>query len=801
MIKLGRLKLENFKSFLSPCTFNFSDQDLVLLDGPNGFGKTTLFDAIELCIRGEIHRIISTDSKVKTNHLLKCELTTPTFVVLELLIDTKCFVIVTYIPPNISGKDNKISAYSQVTKRFLLDYWPDNVHLEIQDKKELEQSQLNKLFDNPELSETFNLFNYIQQEETCHFMKLKENDRHNKISYLFGTVKETHESKKLNDLSEALKTDIASKKEKMLVIKGRIETLSDSSQEDDEIENLVPSGLLGLLENLESDKLEGLEEKLEQLNFIKWAMENPQVVADIKFNSYLETLLSQRVTELNNIVKLFKIDSFNRISRFQKHKKWAVENGGRADSYREIVEAYSSSPNTLTESILDKCLKLKPIYSIQHKSLIERYKELLNLCDSQAKILQRISGSRENLKKHYEEHIADTDTDSEINCPFCGDIKNNAKTLEVEYEKQQTFFESLKSDTDKELETLSADLIEKVFAPICRKGSRFIDQFDNYFTDSLLNTLSRRIISEDAFVKMDTIRKWLNDNLPGYDSFVCQSWLESKEYEDSSLAELKDFIRMKIKPIELDGIDAYSNSIIQNNFKLTGVRFDSKKFTFYIEGGDFVYPKESLLIDLQYLTSQISLKKSNFHKSDVKLIEKLDEQISLLKGERDQIDRIRGVYRNKIRDFEKTVAKQIAIPFFIYSSKILQTRPEGSGVILSTPANNQNGYIRFCSSLNDSHDAWNTMSSGQLAGVVISFMLAMNSVYPTEFSALLIDDPVQSMDEVNMASFVQLLRNEFPDKQLVLSTHESKVANYLNYKFNQSDSDILRIDMKSARLN
>ena len=34
---------------------------------------------------------------------------------------------------------------------------------------------------------------------------------------------------------------------------------------------------------------------------------------------------------------------------------------------------------------------------------------------------------------------------------------------------------------------------------------------------------------------------------------------------------------------------------------------------------------------------------------------------------------------------------------------------------------------------------------------------------------LLIDDPVQTMDEINMASFVELLRNEFKDKQIFIN--------------------------------
>lgn len=57
MFKIGRMRIDNFKSFGEPVDFDFSGADLVLFDGPNGFGKTTIFDAIELCFTGEISRI------------------------------------------------------------------------------------------------------------------------------------------------------------------------------------------------------------------------------------------------------------------------------------------------------------------------------------------------------------------------------------------------------------------------------------------------------------------------------------------------------------------------------------------------------------------------------------------------------------------------------------------------------------------------------------------------------------------------------------------------------------------------
>ena len=126
----------------------------------------------------------------------------------------------------------------------------------------------------------------------------------------------------------------------------------------------------------------------------------------------------------------------------------------------------------------------------------------------------------------------------------------------------------------------------------------------------------------------------------------------------------------------------------------------------------------------------------------------------LYKDSLELTDADREIMVEAIKDYEKIVAKQVAIPFYIYSSKVLQTRPDGNGVFLQSAENNrENGYLRFVSNLNDDHDAWNTMSSGQLSGLVISFMLAMNKVYPTKLTTILIDDPVQTMDEINLASF------------------------------------------------
>ena len=39
------------------------------------------------------------------------------------------------------------------------------------------------------------------------------------------------------------------------------------------------------------------------------------------------------------------------------------------------------------------------------------------------------------------------------------------------------------------------------------------------------------------------------------------------------------------------------------------------------------------------------------------------------------------------------------------------------------------------------------------------------------------------MDDVNISSLIEVLRNDFSNKQIILSTHEIDKENYILYKF------------------
>ncbi|WP_241666700.1 AAA family ATPase [Stutzerimonas nosocomialis] len=54
--KISRIEIASFKAFKN-ISLNLESASLLTLDGPNGFGKTSIFDAIELLLTGKIARI------------------------------------------------------------------------------------------------------------------------------------------------------------------------------------------------------------------------------------------------------------------------------------------------------------------------------------------------------------------------------------------------------------------------------------------------------------------------------------------------------------------------------------------------------------------------------------------------------------------------------------------------------------------------------------------------------------------------------------------------------------------------
>lgn len=790
MIKLGRVRIENFKSFINPINFNFTNQDLIIFDGPNGFGKTTIFDAIELCFTGRVSRITPTDTKTKKTHILKGDDSKPTSIKMELLYEGNTVIVIeTIIPTDISGDDRKINNYQNTIQRFEFTEW-DYESTDNYPMKVLDEGKLKLLLKNKKIDSTFTLFNYIQQEETCHFLRIDEKERHKKISYLFGTINESEKLNKLDLLVEKIKDKIDYYKPIIERDENELSKLSNPDFIEGNSANQIGSGKIVSLTNLESCTVEQIDSYISNLTGIDWILKNKESYKALKFNHSLKKITNEKKKELRNLIKFGMINDYKEIEKLNKqYSSWEKTNK-KSISYERLLNIYNLKPNSLDNETLIKYIQIFPKECSKFSLDIERLKSTINNSNSFNKILISIEESRKNLIIHYKNHLGDNNNE-DIHCPLCGDEKISWVNLQNEYNKQTMYFEELLGDNGKQLASITEKLIKELISPLALRMKRFITRYKSYINYEFDEIKKIKSISKQDFENMNSIKNWLIINIDGYTYYQDSSLRDYRNDYDEITNQLILFIENLAKRLH---IDAPKNYLAFTN--------DLNTFDEILDAnGEIVIDSVDIANDLRLLKQLLVKKNSHSYKEKEEKIIILRKKIEKLSLKRREIMAISEVYRNEIKAYEKDIAKHIAIPFFIYSSKILQSRPEGSGVFLITPDTNRaNGFIQFRSTPNDSHDAWNTMSSGQLSGVVISFTLAMNKVYPSNLSTILIDDPVQTMDEVNMASFVQMMKYEFPDIQLLLSTHESKVANYFSYKYNEAGLNTLPINMKKKRL-
>ena len=91
------------------------------------------------------------------------------------------------------------------------------------------------------------------------------------------------------------------------------------------------------------------------------------------------------------------------------------------------------------------------------------------------------------------------------------------------------------------------------------------------------------------------------------------------------------------------------------------------------------------------------------------------------------------------------------------------------------------------------------LSSSQLNVLAVAVFLALNLAIPTlPLQVVALDDPLQSLDTVNLLGLADLLRRVRATRQVVVSTHDERLANLLERKLRpvSGDQRTVRIDLR-----
>jgi exonuclease SbcC len=93
------------------------------------------------------------------------------------------------------------------------------------------------------------------------------------------------------------------------------------------------------------------------------------------------------------------------------------------------------------------------------------------------------------------------------------------------------------------------------------------------------------------------------------------------------------------------------------------------------------------------------------------------------------------------------------------------------------------------------------LSAGNLNTAALTLFLALHLSVPKELPWLILDDPVQSMDDVHIAHFAALLRtlSKEHDRQIVIAVHDRQLFEYLRLELSPSTPSDSLITLELSR--
>lgn len=765
--KISSLYIKNFKC-ITESEFNFNSNNLVVYDGPNGYGKTTCFEAMEILF-AETPRKARTpflnknyafkDSPIHKKNSLGIEIS----IALEDQEGNQ-IKIKRIFPPanNSSSRDNNIGQIFSSSIFYIND-------------EQTEYNDLEQILDFKNIYSLFNLLNYVEQDENTYFLKENPKDRYATLESLLGGEEERLLLIKLN----MFRSQINNKKG---IYNGEIEQLQKNnlaiiSESASEIpfNRLIKAKDLDWdkekIKNTDSDIHQQYLIELDKVNYLVLHKESIQnVINNQKISSFLNTdsidifikyywgvtnfeiikaeydrrIAIDTIIQRNiNIVKLIEKLDYRKLND-EKEVDFIFQKNGLS----EYSTSYKTSLNTI--------LSMEENLSIDNRvlsELKEKREQLLHINSQHRNVIQ----------------IKDCE------CPTCG------------YD-WGTYEELIKNIKETEL---------KIFKSYLDSNNEY-ERIKKQFNETILNTIKTFLLTENENLLIEVVElvevsfysQILNYHTREnqFREFLA---LFSENVQIGILNEVNhrsigDLVSTKEKTIEL--IDD-NRPFINSNLDQNSIKID---FDYYFEGN----LEELSLISLSSIEDKRKYTQWQFYNSISESITLRIEKIKKLESAFVKVDSLYNKVEKQIKEYTNRIVEKIKIPFHIYTGKILQNHSLGSGLNIEFDMDRQKQlYITPC--YKDQEVAF-TLSSGQLSATVISLMLVLNKVFnQSRLGTIFIDDPLQTLDEINAHSLVELLKYNFSDQQVVLSTHEDKYSRFIRYKFEKFGLSNKNINMRN----
>lgn len=792
---INKIYLKNFKCINDEngVLINFDlDKGLIALSGPNGFGKTTIFDAIEICFCDKIERIVPINKgnkKVKDNLLIYKNRDKAT-IAIELVNEENTDTITIIKRINKNGK-NKEEDIKESINSFWINKEIDLEKINIDDYG----NKINdlKLFLQEKFgmnNDYFNYFYYISQDNSSNFLKKSLKERKSIFDVLMKIENEIDLNNKIKDYLDSKKINSINKliELKREEIKKDIKSLFNVKNIDSDFQSNII--IFEGNHNIEWDQKEYTiknDKPLNELVSLISFMENYNVFIARRNNEKVEKLLNEKL--LSEFVNVVILTDYNVEIDYKKNVK------GKMDTL------------DLEKNICDKIKKISE-YSLDDENIIKDLEFINNEVGLELE-LNEISGKIKNIiienkqldnKKKKIKELKEsiyklnnlftniTDEEEQNICPLCNSKFESAEELQFIIQNNISELQKLICVDNKEKEKDIKDYLIKVSSK-CKEKLGIIELEEH------IKYINNQIQALRTYYTKQSLKDYVNfyNNI----NELVETINKIKSDSENAVSNLKKSLQSKL--IEEIKEYSYEEYLSDTNIYNTYTSKLNKKDVFDEKFEELLDKAKKKKKFFERELSLINSKEKNIINDKVRQLIQMEE----LKVIFEKLD---NIYKRTIKVYKKDVVSTIEVPLYIYTGKIIQTYQGGLGVFIKEDSNTDN--IVFTPNSNESqHDIINTFSSGQLSAFTIAFLLVINQLYlagnkvSNILNTILIDDPVQTMDDVNIASLIEVLRNQFNKYQIILSTHEDEKINYMRYKFEKFGIKTIEYNVKKHFFN
>ncbi len=765
--KISKIEVSSFKAF-KHIYLDLGESSLLTLDGPNGYGKTSIFDAIELLLTGQINRIQNLFSTLLTKS--KRDYADNLFwnnrsgendlcIKIEFINGERKLILARHCPTAIFKKpaNNRADKYENFKLYELPEFeLSDFTKINLRDNNFLDEV-FGKNF-----RENFSFLNYLEQGQN-RLLHTRVDERKDKLGNLFNISDIEAEIENCNTIYNKFTKYIKNpeRTEKALSLKEEIASLKSTLQAETsnvEYKNLSTTDVQPiwdkeiLFPTYSAADHAAYQESVRKIiallplkATIKTRVHNEVIDADIERNEESLRGLAQFGKDLD------KLDGLEAIKKGIDELERSAAIIKRGASMIKVEEA-QSLPNWADGRLEWFELQIESRNSLRKKS------------SANADIIAEL----ERLKRQLIDEHKKSYPDEQL-CPLCG----------TEWEDHKSMVDAIEARTKQISESLSKD--GKDLVNLIAAMDADLKLIDTHIQDSLKvlkPTFEPNLHAELTKIKLrlpaitQLMEKLKSDNIQFTNSFT-----ESDDVVNERLEKLKTILRNK-KQIEADAL-----ALPEDWRETTNSAFKDLQ-DFYIITAEDLRDKEQYISIKANEAQNVRLQTCI---SDLKLIEK--ETLAAQKAQ-GKIKKLRDTLKEAEQRYTDQTISAIELIFHIYSGRLIQNYQRGLGLFIESREGTQ---LRFLTAEKSEHDAVMSMSSGQVSALSLAFFLSLNKVY-AKVPLILIDDPSQSLDEVNVASLTDLLRCELRHCQLVVSSHEDDISAYMRYRFD-------RAGLKTSSLN